>query len=142
MKEKPSKESKPIPSVDELIRHQNVLFEQIRDEVKGVAEGHSSLDKKLDKTNERLDEMDTKIDMISSVVAGHGKRFDTIEFAIIENSKDIQLLKAGQKVLEAGQETLKSGQEELKLDVKRIEHKLDTVTIDHEQRMQKLETVH
>jgi len=128
MKKKPSNKSKPIPSVDELIRHQNVLFEQIRDEVKGVAEGHSSLDRKLDKTNERLDGMEDTLQIISgklsehsSKLAEHDKRFDRVESAIIENSKDIQLLKA---------------------TTNRIEEKLDTVTVDHEQRIQKLETMH
>ena len=45
-----------------------------------------------------------------------------------------------QEALQAGQEALQTGQEELKADVKRIEHKLDTITTDHEQRIQKLES--
>mgnify|MGYP001579784296 CR=1 FL=1 len=120
MKKKSPQKNEPTPEYDPL-RQQNVLLEKIHTEVKAIAEGHSGLDRKIDKTNEKMDDMNSDLQMIKSKVVEHDKRFDRIESAIIENSKDMQLLKAGQQ---------------------RIEQKLDTVTQGHEQRIQKLETVH
>jgi len=133
MKKKLPKESKPMPQ-DDPVRHQNVLLEDIRKQVTAVAEGHGNLAREIGKTNERLDGIDNTLQIISSKLSEHGsklaehgsklaehdKRFDRVESAIIENSKDVQLLKASNK---------------------RIEEKLDIVTTGHEQRIQKLETV-
>ncbi|MFH1782526.1 MAG: hypothetical protein ABH848_02805 [Candidatus Omnitrophota bacterium] len=47
MKKKPIKKSKSIPEYDSQ-RHQNVLLEQIRDDVKRIAEGHSGLAQNID----------------------------------------------------------------------------------------------
>lgn len=155
MKKKPPKKNEPTPEYDPL-RQQNVLLEKIHSEVKTIAEGHSGLDRKMDKTNERMDEMSSDLQMIKNKVVEHDKRFERIEVVVTENRKDIKELKIGQEELKVdvsqlktGQEELKTGQEELKTDVnhlksdvKRIEQKLDTVTQNHEQRIQKLETVH
>lgn len=108
-------------------RQQNLLLERIEKQVKTIAERHSGLDRKIDKTNERLDVMDSRLEIITTKMGEHGsklaehdKRFDRIEMVVTENRKDMK---------------------ELKTDVKRIEEKLDTVTTDHEQRIQKLEQV-
>jgi len=87
-------------------RHQNVLLEEIRRDVKIVTEGHGGLARSMDEVKETL--------------KGHESRFDRIEMVVSENRKDIK---------------------ELKSAVKRIDQKLDTVTTNHEQRIQKLETV-
>jgi len=58
------------------------------------------------------------IDEIRSTLSEHDVRFDRIETVVSENRKDMK---------------------ELRTDVGKIEQKLDTVTTDHEQRIQKLE---
>ena len=140
MKKKPTKKSQPNSEYDSQ-RQQNVLLQEIRKQVTTIAEGHSGLDQKIDKANERLDEMGSDMQIIkgklsehsgrlaehSGKLAEHDGRFDRIESAITENSRDIKGLRSGVVQLKAGQE--------------RIEQKLDTVTIDHEQRIQKLEVV-
>jgi len=120
MKKKPPQKSEPTPEYDPQ-REQNVLLERIEKKVDAIGEGHSGLVQNINDIKATLDEHGIRFERIEAKLGEHNKRFDRIEFAITENSKDIQLLKA---------------------TTKRIEEKLDTVTIDHEQRIQKLETVH
>lgn len=127
MKKKSPKKNEPTPEYDPL-RQQNVLLEDIRKKVKTVAEGHSGIVRDINDIKDTLNE--------------HKVRFDRIEAVVIENRKDIKELKTGQEELKAGQEDLKTDTTHLKSDVKKIEQKLDTVTQDHEQRIQKLETAH
>ncbi|MBU1852944.1 MAG: hypothetical protein KJ957_02730 [Candidatus Omnitrophica bacterium] len=125
MKKKSTKKSRITPEYDSQ-RQQNVLLERIEKKVDTIAEGHSGLGRKIDKTNERLDEMDGRLQIISSNISGHSsklaehdKRFDRIESVVLENSRDIK---------------------EVKANVERIEQKLDTVTTEHERRIQKSES--
>jgi len=161
MKKKPAKKAKSMPEYDSQ-RQQNVLLEKIYTEVKTVGEGHSGLNRRMDGVEDRLGGIDQRLDLIDSRLVRvdnklieHDKRFDRIEMVVTENRKDIKVLQigqqglqarqealeVGQQGLQAGQEALETGQKELKGDIKRIEHKLDTITLDHEQRIQKLESV-
>lgn len=119
MKKQEKKNKKEDKILVEIKRHNEVLMEQ---QVKTVAEQHSSLIVRLDK---------------------HDRRFDTLE---LELNEEIKELKTGQKELKSGVEILKTGQEGLRLDVEilksgqeRIEQKLDTKLIDHEIRIEKIE---
>ena len=120
MKKKPPKKSESAPEYDPMREH-NVLLDRVNKTVELIAEQHGSIVTKLEEHDRLFEKIDTKIERIGIKLGEHDKRFDRVESAIIENSKDIQLLKA---------------------TTKRIEEKLDTVTTDHEQRIQKLETVH
>jgi len=140
MKKKPTQKPKPTPEYDSQ-RQQNVLLERIEKKVGIIAEGHSGLDRKIDKTNERLDGMDDRLQIISNKMSEHGnkliehdRRFDRIEMVVTENRTDI-------KVLKAGQEELKTDVNRIETRLDTIEHKVDTVTTDHEHRIQNLEAV-
>lgn len=133
MKKKPARKAKSVPEYDPQ-RQQNVLLEKIYTEVKTIGEGHSGLDRRMgrmedrfDGVDQRLDSIDTKLIQVDNRLTEHDKRFDRIEMVVTENRDNIKVLK--------------TGQEELKTDVGRIEHKLDTSIANHEQRIQKLETV-
>ena len=82
-----------------LERETRVLLEEVHQQFETLAEGHSSLVKKLEQ---------------------HDQRFDRLEAAVLENSREIRVFKEGQK---------------------RIEEKLDCVIINHEERLQKLEVI-
>jgi chromosome segregation ATPase len=116
MKKKSTREK--LPKHDSK-REQNVILEKIYSEVKAIGEGHSILNSKLDKISYKVQEIDEinfklqGIDRINSKLGEHDRHFKTLETAITE--VDTRL--------------------------KQVETKLDTVTTDHEHRLQKLETV-
>lgn len=147
MKKKPARKAKSVPEYDSQ-RQQNVLLEKIYAEVKTIGEGHSGLNRGIDRIEDRLGGVDQRLDLIDAKLiqvdsrfeqidsrfvqidnkfAEHDKCFDRIEMVVTENRKDIKVLK--------------TGQEELKADVKRLEHKLDTNIANHEQRIQNLESL-
>ena len=95
-------------------REQNVLLEKISSDVKTVAEGHSVLNRKIDQVNAKLVE--------------HDKCFDRIEMVVMENSRDIKVLKADVNTLKADVKEVKAGQDD-------IRH----LTKDYEERLKKLE---
>ena len=95
-----------------------VLLEQIRSEVKVIAEHHGDIMKKLG-------EHDTKFERME-------QRFDRLEMVVMQSSIQIKELKAGQENLKIDVQTLQSGQ-------KRIEQKIDTALDNHEKRIGKLE---
>lgn len=115
MKKKTKKQIKPTPEYDSQ-REQNVLLEKIASDVKTVAEGHGALKQEIGQLRNYVEQ-----------------RFDRLEMAVTEHSKDIKELKTGVADLQNKAKGLETGQ-------KRIEQKLDTVTTDHEQRLQKIES--
>jgi uncharacterized phage infection (PIP) family protein YhgE len=125
-KKKDKKSSSISPEYDST-REQNVLLIDMHKDIKLVAEQHG-------RVIERLDRIESEL--------------DTVKVATMENSheikklkSDVEQLKVGQAKLEAGQAKLEAGQAKLEQGQERIEQKLDTVTLDHEQRLTKLEAV-
>lgn len=108
MPKKSSKKAESTPKYDST-RERNVLLDEINKNVKSVAEGHSILVHKIDQINAKLEE--------------HDKRFDTIETAVMENSKDIKSIKANLNELRDGQGKIKH------------------IDADHEDRIKRLEIV-
>ncbi|MBU1147368.1 MAG: hypothetical protein KKD11_03360 [Candidatus Omnitrophica bacterium] len=140
MKKKHPQKSRSTSEYDPQ-RQQNVLLERIEKKVDIIAEGHGGLDRKIDKTNERLDDVNSKLDIItnkvsehSSKLSEHGRRFDRIEMVLTDTNTRV-------KKLESGHEELRTGQENIVVRLDKVEHKLGTITTDHEHRMQKLESV-
>lgn len=131
MEKKPAKKAKATSGYDSK-RQQNVLLEKMYSEIKAISEGHSFISGKieeLDKTLRRVDansfrtEMDlqaikSKTGTVDIKIDRVEKELETVKMAVMDNSREIK--------------GLKSGQEEIK-------QKLDTVTTDHERRLQKLE---
>lgn len=108
-------------------RQQNVLLEKIYSEVKTIGEGHTGLNRKLDKLDDRVYAVESSMGRMEIKLVEHDRHFELLETAITENSKDIK--------------SLKTDVGELKTDLKRIDRKIDTVTTDHERRIQKIEAV-
>jgi len=68
MKKKPTnKQQTPTPEYDST-RQQNVLLEKISSDVKTVAEGHSILDRKIDKVDSELNEVKSGLNELKSEV--------------------------------------------------------------------------
>ncbi|MBU1121588.1 MAG: hypothetical protein ABIH71_06930 [Candidatus Omnitrophota bacterium] len=110
-------------------RETRVLLEQIRNEVKTVAEQHGSIK--------------TDIKEFKSSVE---RRFDRVEAALMENSRDIRVNSVSIKKVEAAVVENSRDIKELKLEVKEvrigqqaIEQKLDVSVDNHEQRITRLE---
>ena len=112
MAKKPTKKATPTPKYDSE-REARVLLEHVNKSITTVSKQHESVVKRLDDMSSEL--YFTKI-------------------AALENSGGIKILKDDLKIVKKGQEGLDG-----RLD--RVEQKLDTVLTDHEQRIQKLETV-
>jgi chromosome segregation ATPase len=131
MERRPARKARFTPKYDST-RQQNVLLEKIYSEVRTVAEGHSGLNHRMDGFESRMVNMESRMVNIEGRMVGmeeklveHDRRFDRVESAIIENSRDIK--------------KLYDGQEELKAGVKEIGQRLAIITTDHEQRIQRLE---
>ena len=99
--------------LEEIKRHNKVLMEHMEKQVETVAEQHVFVVRKLEEHDEEFRKID--------------QRFGRIEEVSLGNRKDVKELQAGQNRLESGQEEIKK--------------KLDTVTENHEKRIQKLEAV-
>ena len=79
------KSKKPTPEYDSQ-RETRVLLEEIRDQVKVVAEQHGSVMNKLEEHDSKFERME--------------QRFDRLEMATMTNSRDIKDLKSGQERIE------------------------------------------
>ena len=73
-------------------RHTNILMEQVKHEVKTVAEGHGSIIRKLEDHDERFDKVDAKL-------AEHDKKFakvkselDTISMAVMDTNQRVKAI--------------------------------------------------
>jgi predicted nucleic acid-binding Zn-ribbon protein len=112
-KKRPDKKPSTISPAYDSTREQNVLLIDMHKDIKTIAEGHSDLGRKLDQVNTKLDDHSKRLDKIELEIVG-------LKTATAENSQSIKKLAQGQE---------------------RIEQKLDAVTLDHEQRLTKLEAV-
>ena len=69
-------------------RETRVLLEEIRHEVKTVAEGHSAIMRKLDGHDQRFDNHDQRFDRIEMVVSDINLKVNVIEKKLDENIED------------------------------------------------------
>lgn len=63
----------------EFKRHTNILMEQMRHEIKTVAEGHGSIIRKLEEHDKRFNDIDERFDKIDSKLTEHDKKFAKVE---------------------------------------------------------------
>ena len=80
-RKRPAKENNPTPEYDSE-RETRVLLEQVRSDVKVVAEGHGLVVNRLDNVDRRFDNVESEL--------------TTVKTAVLENSKGIKILKQGQ----------------------------------------------
>ena len=102
-------------------RHTNVLMEQMKHEVKTVAEGHSILVKKLDKVESEIGEIKKDVHELKNDMA-------IVKPALERNCKDVQGLKQDMR-------EVKSELGSVKMIVMNISHEIN----DHEKRIKKVE---
>ncbi|MBU1122355.1 MAG: hypothetical protein KKF54_06655 [Candidatus Omnitrophica bacterium] len=139
---KGSKKTKTTPDYDSG-RETRVLLEQIRNDVKVVAQQHGSI-------KEDIKEFKNSVN----------HRFDRVEVALMENSRDIKAnsrdiranniaIKANSRDIKANSVGIKANSRDIKAssigikansyNLKKIEHKLDQSLDNHEKRIQKVE---
>ena len=78
MPEKKDQRVKSTPTTDSE-RETRVLLEDVRSELKIVAEGHTSVVKRLDKVEDGLQEVKGGLQEVKGRLAQHDQRFDRIE---------------------------------------------------------------
>ena len=78
-------------------RHSDILMEQMRHEVKTVAEGHGSIIRKLEEHDKRFNDIDERFDNIDSKLVEHDKKFIKVEselhsisMAVMDTSHEIK----------------------------------------------------
>jgi chromosome segregation ATPase len=132
MKKKSTKTTKTTPEYDSQ-RETRVLLEDINKSVKTVAEQHDSIIKKLDEHDGQFKKIDQRFDIVEMAITENSRNIKALQTDVKGLKTDAEVLKTDVKALKEGQGRLEKGQEEIK-------QKLDTVTTDHERRLEKLET--
>lgn len=72
---------------EEFKHHTNILMEQMRHEVKTVAEGHGVIIRKLEKHDEKFEQIEHKLE-------DHDRKFAKIESDIVEVKTDLHAIKS------------------------------------------------
>ena len=126
------KKEKEDRILEEIKHHNKVLMEHVEHQVKTVAEQHGFIVRKLEQHDGQFEKIGQKLEEHDGQFRKIDQRFDTVEMAVMENSRQI-------KGLKTGQEELKAGQERLEQRLGNVEHKLDTTLSDHEGRIKKVE---
>ena len=88
----PKKDPKHIPPATperDSERETRVLFEDVRSELKIVAEGHGLLVGRLDRVEGRLDKVEGRLDNIEGKLTQHDGRFDRIEGQLGQLQKQV-----------------------------------------------------
>src|SRR3989338_8699452 len=100
-----------------------VLLEEIRKDVKTIAEGHGILERKIDeKFNELKDEFGRDIKDIKAIVKEHSVDIKDIKAIVKEHSVDIKDIKAIVKEHSADIKDIKEDLSEIKHDLKEHIH--------------------
>ena len=72
-------ENKFDDTVEEIKRHTEVLVEDLRKDVKAIAEGHSILNDKMDRLDTKGDRLETKVDKLDIRVGRLETKVDRLE---------------------------------------------------------------
>lgn len=116
---KDARKSRPTPEFNSQ-RETRVLLEQIRSEVKIVAEQHGDITKRLDKIDNKLQE--------------HGSILFKLEMGL-------ETVKSRVGTIDTKVDRIEKELETIKLAIKDVDLKLSESVADHEKRLHKLETV-
>ena len=68
--------------VQDVKRHTGVLVEDLRKDVKAIAEGHSILNEKMDRLETKGDGLETKLDRLETKVDGLETKVDRLEIKV------------------------------------------------------------
>ena len=69
--------------VEEMKRHTGTLVEDLRKDVKAIAEGHSILNEKMDRLETKVDKIETKVDKLEIKVDGLEKNMTIVKEYVI-----------------------------------------------------------
>ncbi len=106
---------------EEFKRHTTALMEHMTKEVKGVAEGHGILAKKIDRVEAGLEELREDMAIIKP--------------AVEQNCKDIREIKTDIGEIKKDMKEVKSELHSVKMAVMTVNHEVG----DHEKRIKKIE---
>jgi chromosome segregation ATPase len=70
---------KEITFLEEIKRHNKVLWEDMRSQVRLVAEQYGSFVDRFNKINERFDSMEGRLNRVDLKLQEHDRRFDVID---------------------------------------------------------------
>lgn len=65
--------------VQDVKRHTGIIVEDLRKDVKAIAEGHSILNEKMDRLETKVDRLDTKVDGLETKVDGLETKVDGLD---------------------------------------------------------------
>ena len=74
----------------EFERHTNILMEQMRHEIKTVAEGHGSIIRKLEEHDKRFDKVDAKLTEHDKKFAKVESELQSISMAVMDTGHEIK----------------------------------------------------
>ena len=125
MRKKSPERKRPATPKYDSARQQNVLLDKMYSEIKTIGEGHSLLSDKIEEMDKLLMKLDSKSFSIEMTVQAIKSQAGTIDIKVDRVEKELESVKAAAM--------------ENSNDIKEIKNKLDVVTMDHEQRLQKIE---
>ena len=79
--------------VDEVKQHTGVLVEDLRKEVKAIAEGHSILNEKMDRLETKVDKLEVKVDKLEMKVDKLEMKVDKLEMKVDGLETDMSIVK-------------------------------------------------
>ena len=90
MQKKPARKTEENKIIREIKRHTGVLVEQMRHEVKTVAEGHGAIMRKLEKYDGQFAQIGQKLDGHDEKFLAIDRRFDRVEIALLDTNSRVK----------------------------------------------------
>lgn len=85
--------------VEEVKRHTGSLLEDMRGDIKAIAEGHSLLNDKMDRLEIKVDRLETKVDRLDSRVYRLEVKVDNIEKRLDVVENDVKYVKSDMTIV-------------------------------------------
>ena len=133
MKKKSPQINKPIPEFDSG-HETRVLLEDMRQGIRIIGEQHGAIVK-------RLDNIESELGSVKAAVMDNSLQIKAIRSEQKEMKAEQQRMGTEQQRMAAEQQRMGTEQQRTNTELQEIKHKLDTVIVDHEQRLQKLEAI-
>ena len=125
--------AKTVPTDDSSLETR-ILLEEMNKGIKTIGEQHGTIIKRLDTIDSKLSQHDEELQIIKAVVHANSSELKSVKTAVMEVDTKVSKLDTHAEKLEGRVGRIEDC-------VTKIDSKLDTVTTNHEQRLQKLEAV-
>src|SRR3989338_3769851 len=145
MKNKSSNKKKPGEKLNNIspeydsVREQTVLLEHMNQSIQTIAEQHGSIVEKLDQHSKDLSVIKSELDIVKIATSVMKSDLDTVKMATSVMKSELDIVKIATSVMKSDLDTVKLAIKDVDQKTTRIEQKLDTAIIGHEQRITKLE---